>query len=352
MWFPVVRKVLEDEAYSGFFLHYKAAQLPNGSIPGARQANCALEQGKRLCTNLYCDLNCNPAYPKPAYPDGKGWCSPPGCNFGGKLPGGEYYFDFRNASLREWFVSTYLGDGDDNGLQNANVDGFFLDDRWGRKGPSESPGGLFKDIRLAAADVDDIGKGYRQAVSAAQRAIVEAGAYTWQSMANSATAARAPFGAAGARHHNGQLNCSAYMRKACVAGNSISASPLFYGLDHDGGGGLPHLSFDLAAFLMVRGDFAWLGYSWMGCDAAACGAPPWPNGSNPARAPCDAIGRARVNWQFPPELERDYGAPVGWGNQWGGNCTEKAPGVFEREYTGAVVKLDCAAGTGSIVMKI
>jgi hypothetical protein len=335
LWFPVVRKVLEDEAYSGFFLHYKTAQLPNGSIPGAIQANCALEQGKRLCTDLYRDLNCNPAYPKPAYPDKKGWCAPPGCNFGGKLPGGEYYFDFRNASLREWYVKTYLGNGDENGLQNANVDGFFLDDVWGRKGPSESPASLFKDTGLTAADTADIGRGYQQAVSAAKRAIVEAGAYEWSLMANSATAARAPFGAAGARYHSGQLNCSAYMRKACVPGNSISASPLFYGLDHDGGGGLPNLSFDLAAFLMVRGDFAWLGYSWMGCDAS------W-NGHG---------GRMRVNWQFPPELERDYGEPVGWGKQGGGYCAETAPGVFEREYTRAVVKLDCTARTGSVIYK-
>ena len=141
------------------------------------------------------------------------------------------------------------------------------------------------------------------------------------------------------------------MREACVPGNGISASPLFYGLDHDGGGGLPHLLFDLAAFLMVRGDFAWLGYSWMGCAERGCGVPPWPNGSNPARAPCDASGRTRVDWQFPPELDRDYGSPVGWGEQGGGYCTEKARGVFEREYTRAVVTLDCAAGTGSVVMK-
>jgi hypothetical protein len=359
LWFPVVRKVLEDEAYSGFFLHYKSAQLPNGSIPGARQPNCAVEQGKRLCTNLYRDLDCNPAYPKPAYPDKKGWCSPPGCNYGGELPGGEYYFDFRNASLRAWYVSTYLGDGDGNGLRNANVDGFFLDDRWSSKGPTESPSELFQDIGLNATDVDDIYTGYTQAVAAAQRAIAKAGAYTWQSMANSATAATAPFVAVGSRNHNGHLNCSAYMRTACVPGNSISASPLFYGLDHDGDGRLPHLSFDLAAFLMVRGDFAWLGYSWMGCAERGCGAPPWPNSSNPARAPCDASsGRTRIDWEFPPELERDYGTPVGWGGKGhqgsggGGYCTENSPGVFEREYTRAMVTLDCTAGTGSVVMKI
>ena len=350
VWIPVVRKVLEDEAYSGFFLRYKAAQLPNGSIPGALQPNCAVDaQGKRLCSKLYHDPLQNPAYPKPDFPDKLGWCSPPGCNYGGILPGGEYYFDFRNASMREWYVSTYLGNGDDDGLHNANVDGFFLDDRWGRKGPTESPAGLFQDIGLTATDVDDIYKGYVQAVSSAQRAIAKAGAYTWQSMANSATNAGAPFGTGWSRPRSGQPNCSAYMRKACLPDNDISASPLFYGLDHDGGGGLPHFEFDLAAFLMVRGDFAWLGYSWMGCNERGCGAPPWKQ-----RSHCDASGRTIIDWQFPPELDRDYGSPVGWGEHGehgGGYCTEKAPGMFEREYTRAVVTLDCAAETGSVIMK-
>jgi len=347
LWIPVVRKLVEDEAYSGFFLRYRTPPLPNGSIPGLSQSNCAVERGRRLCSSLYHDPLQNPAYPRPRYPNKNGWCDPPGCNYGGEVPGGEYYFDFRNASLREWYVSTYLGQGDANGLANPNLDGFFLDDKWSRTGPTESPAGLFQDAGLTPADVDAIHQGYVEAVSSAQRSIVEAGAYTWQSMANSATAAGPPFGSA--RHH--QPNCSAYMRQACVPGNSISTSPLFYGFDHDGGAGLPHFSFDLAGFLLVRGDFAWLGYSWMGCAGRSCGAPPWPNGSNPRQAPCDGSGRNVIDWQFPPELDRDYGTPVGWGKPGRGYCREKASGVFEREYTRAVVTVDCAAGSGSVVMK-
>ena len=146
----MVRKLVEDEAYSGFFLRYRTPPLPNGSIPGLSQSNCALERGRRLCSSLYHDSLQNPAYPKPRYPNKNGWCDPPGCNYGGEVPGGEYYFDFRNASLREWYVSTYLGNGDENGLANPNLDGFFLDDKWSRTGPTESPAGLFQDAGLNA----------------------------------------------------------------------------------------------------------------------------------------------------------------------------------------------------------
>ena len=32
-----------------------------------------------------------------------------------------YYFDFRNASMRKWYVAEYFGD--ETGLANPNVDG-------------------------------------------------------------------------------------------------------------------------------------------------------------------------------------------------------------------------------------
>ena len=63
------------------------------------------------------------------------------------------------------------------------------------------------------------------------------------------------------------------------------------------------------------------------------------------------MGGIALTSSSPPELDRDYGTPVGWGKPGRGYCTEKASGVFEREYTRAVVTVDCAAGTGSIVMK-
>ena len=100
-------------------------------------------------------------------------------------------------------------------------------------------------------------------MAAAQRAIVDSGAYNWQLMANSFTAAGPPWGA------SPKNNCTTYLRKACVADSAVANSPLFYGFDRGGpsavhDGTLPHLLRDLVGFLLVRGPYAWLGYSVSG----------------------------------------------------------------------------------------
>ena len=127
---------------------------------------------------------------------------------------------------------------------------FFIDDGWAH-GPAEAGGQLVQDVGLGPADVAGITAGWRQALAAAQTAIVGAGAFNWQLMANSGTAAKAPFN-----------NCTAFMRQACVPGNSVSGSPLFYGFDRAKDGGLPKFEWDLAAFLMARGDYSWLVSAW------------------------------------------------------------------------------------------
>ena len=69
---------------------------------------------------------------------------------------------------------------------------FFIDDGWAH-GPAEAGGQLVQDVGLGPADVAGITAGWRQALAAAQTAIVGAGAFNWQLMANSGTAAKAPF---------------------------------------------------------------------------------------------------------------------------------------------------------------
>ena len=82
----------------------------------------------------------------------------------------------------------------------------------------------------------------------------------------------------------------------------------------------------------------------MGCHDAYCGSPPF-------KPPCNAHGQAKINWQFPPELERDYGEPVGWGDGKGGYCVETSEEVFERSYAHAHVRLSCKDGSSKITMK-
>ena len=91
----------------------------------------------------------------------------------------------------------------------------------------------------------------------------------------------------------------------------------------------PDLARDATAeFLLTRGDYAWLGYSWSGCEA---------------------FHAANATWLRPrPALwDADFGgAPAG-------PCAETAvgSGVFTRAYPRADVSWDCAAGRGEIVWR-
>ena len=79
---------------------------------------------------------------------------------------------------------------------------------------------------------------------------------------------------------------------------------------------------DLATFLLVRGDYAWIGHGWTG------------NGNHYSG-----------NWS--PLFEADYGTPLT------NSCSEDGakPGVFHRSWTKAEVEMDCNAWTGHIKMK-
>ena len=79
-----------------------------------------------------------------------------------------------------------------------------------------------------------------------------------------------------------------------------------------------------AEFLLTRGPYAMLGYSWCGCT----------NGQQM---------RPRA-----AEWDVDYGEPLG-----GAACEEtgEGSGVFEREWTAATVQWDCATMHGKIARK-
>eukprot|EP00666_Eupelagonemidae_sp_cell4sb_P015195 gene15195-18755_t len=65
----------------------------------------------------------------PASLAGAALCASGDCDCGDGLPCGEYLWDHRNESLREWLVNEFIL-GKETGLGNPNVDGFFLDDGW------------------------------------------------------------------------------------------------------------------------------------------------------------------------------------------------------------------------------
>ena len=81
--------------------------------------------------------------------------------------------------------------------------------------------------------------------------------------------------------------------------------------------GIVDLAEHLASFLLMRGAYAWIGFAWVGC-------------SQP--------------YVRPKALDTDYGTPTSL-------CKETSPGVFEREWTKAAVKMDCNKWQGEIKMK-
>ena len=96
---------------------------------------------------------------------------------------------------------------------------------------------------------------------------------------------------------------------------------------------LPYAKQDIASFLLVRGEFAWLGYGYQGCS------------SDRRSFPGNSWKSSGYEW--PELLDRDYGVPLG-------ACSETSPGdsqVFAREWSKASVSLDCNTFEASIEMK-
>lgn len=103
----------------------------------------------------------------------------------------------------------------------------------------------------------------------------------------------------------------------------------------------------IAAFLLSRGPYAWIGYNWMGCAGSDHKRKymPFPNGPYPC--PQNASLRCSgyvdgARWQPPrlwdPEgaMTLDFGPPID------AACAEVEEGVFERRYSNYTVRLNCS----------
>ena len=160
-------------------------------------------------------------------------------------------------------------------------------------------------------------------MAAIKAKMLTSGGFNWQMfVVNGGTAAAAPFA---------KEQCTSYMRStACKPGSPLQTKSLFYGSTdyqkYGQKGVLPYFEQDLAAFMLIRGPYAWLGYSWMGCNND-------PNDKS----------TATIKYHFPDALGKDYGEPLGL-------CAETAAGseVFHRAYSKANVTLDCKNWVGSV----
>jgi hypothetical protein len=137
-----------------------------------------------------------------------------------------------------------------------------------------------------------------------------------------------------------RTTCTAYMRLHC--GKPASVARLyndtlmfeFTRATFHNPFPLPFAEQDVAMFMLVRGPYAYIGHSWMGCIQ--------PDGY--------VAGNTTKGYERPPQLDVDYGEPV----DLLGSCAETVPGksgVFEREWTKASVRMDCNEWEATIKMK-
>ena len=231
--------------------------------------------------------------------------------------------------MREYIVNEYmLGAG---GLASGVLDGFSLDDSWSNHtnvgsnacdgspigGPSEVDSFCMQDMRLTQGDVDAITAGWAGTVAAVASAVNGKGGFLWNQFVTTGTPPNA----------SGQ--CAAFFRDACGPSGAYLGSAILHQFSEAPGrvfDPLPAFAQDLAAFLLIRGPYAYLGYNWNGCSFT----------STPG-------GRNNQSWSFPDELDTDVGEPLG-------TCAETAPGsgVFERVWSRARVAFDCGAWVGTV----
>lgn len=303
--------------------------------------------------------------------------SPPRCDTGG-VPAGSYLFDFTaaNASVRgqtlaEWFVREYmLGSG---GAGHPDVAGYYIDDGWdvdpsaGGRGPSECGPHWREDTGLSDADIDAQARTRRDRLATAPppprdhcgpprrrptapchrpvpppraqvaafrwvadrsyAAILAAGKFAWNQLLNNDPFCPACGNCPGPWVR--RPTCAQDLRTHCNATGPVHTRAMLYGIRGCGAGGrtggstadLSDIGPHVAAFLLLRGEHAWLSTGWSGCSV-------------------------RYGWNE-KWLDADYGLPADE------VCAETAPGsgVFRREWSKATVELDCNTWTPTATFK-
>eukprot|EP00730_Choanoeca_flexa_P007323 TRINITY_DN12312_c0_g1_i6.p2 TRINITY_DN12312_c0_g1~~TRINITY_DN12312_c0_g1_i6.p2 ORF type:complete len:328 (+),score=59.23 TRINITY_DN12312_c0_g1_i6:2846-3829(+) len=290
-WLTHVREKLEDPQYSGFFM------AKAGCVPRSGHYIC----GPNATDNLYHDFEQTP----------QGAC-------GVGVECGEYVFDHRNSSLQAWLLNDYFMDAKTGG-NNPNVDGFYVDDSWSTAGPSEMDSDAVQKMGMSTQDVQDMIAAWTANQNAWRETVLDNGLFEWFLFYG--TQQNAP----GWDQTKPWDTCASYMRANCGPNTPPQNGTLFFGfsrIEHHEQWPLPHPTEDIAAFLLTRGPYAYIGYGWVGC-ADSSGSMPFTK---------------------PPELMQEYGMPLG-------DCTETNPGVFQREYSRASVTLDCNQFKGHIDMK-
>jgi len=130
---------------------------------------------------------------------------------------------------------------------------------------------------------------------------------------------------------NSTGTCSQYFRNEIQNNYPLSKQALLFQWTNSSAYPLPNVNIDVASFMLIRGDYSWLGYAWLGCTSNS------------------VPGHGSARYTSPTELpilQVDYGTPTGMLIE-----TSSGSGIFTRDWTKATVQLDCNTYTSSIIMK-
>ena len=326
-WHASVRRRLEDKAQWGLFMPIAGCMPTPGNYvcgPNASQNLCAcpLLSAHLRCaqcpTNAPAHGNRNSLPLSLLSPSDHDFEETPAartfrCGVG--IECGEYVFNHRNVSLRDFFLSDYFFPQP----FPKSVTGYYVDDAWETSGPTEMDKDSVAKMGMSPADVAAMIAAWSANVQAYRDALVAAELFEWYLMYGGQQTAP------GQNQTCGQCTCASFLEAQCAADAGAQQGTLFYGYSrsvHTQPWPLPTPDQDLAMFLLARGPYAFFGYGWSGCASA----------TRP--------------FTRPPSLDREYGAPLN-------NCSETAPGsrVWTRNFTGADVSMDCSTFTATLSMK-
>ncbi len=341
-WIGQVREKLDDPQYAGWFVrfkNYKGIESNNSYYPPACDWYGDSKSGPPKCSGFYHDQTQSPtrigagaAYCRVGH-DNHNVCREQ-CDCGATNPCGEYTFDHRNSSFSEWWVNEYMI-SKKTLLHDPPINLGWLDDGIGLSGVSESapPGTWANDTGMTPADMQDHYDSFRANIAKLQRAVVDRGAFYWQMIKGNGPKVRNVAPRKNTCHEPAARNvtaeqCAATLRDWCNPRPSAWRIAHLYFVCPDEMVDDNIARDATAEFLLTRGDFAWIGYSWAGCF-------PMPTSNSTKLRP------------RPKLWDTDFGgAPDG-------PCveTETGSGVFKRQYPRAEVQWDCNRGMGDIQMR-
>ena len=211
-----------------------------------------------------------------------------------------------------------------NGLGNENISGMYFDDGWTDSPAPIAPwepkegfcdhspvGGATEenlyctvDSGLTQTDTTAMKAAYDETFGLVIESVIGAGGFAWQALAETSLPAA----------EQGVAACDAWF----TAAHSLHSCAYMHEVFNATHRPLAAVNEDLAAFLIARGQYAWIGYGWIGCT---------------------------TDYEFPDAWTLDYGEPLT------PYFNMTSPSVYSREYTKATATFDCTAWKGSVVLK-